>query len=1245
MISKLLKDTLLLVGDAASDRVILRGIFESSYNLLEAENTEQALLLLEQNRDCIAAVVLDVPLTQENEIRAVAKACRGVGGKETPFLLIITPAGTGAREEFAFMLGATDVVIKPYTPISIQRRLQVLVDLYLHQQNLEKLVSEQSETIRHTNQVMIDALSAIIEHRNTESGNHVLRIRRFTKILLEQVARSCPEYGLTDAAIDIIASASALHDIGKISIPDAILNKPDRLTEEEFAVMKTHTVVGGELIENLTDMGDVEFLRYAYNIALYHHERWDGNGYPSGLAGDAIPICAQVVGIADAYDALTTVRAYKPAVKCGQAVNMILNGECGAFSPKLLECFKRVRVAFADLAHQYADGYSPKSDDITMPLPGPVWQTQHIDSQQLMQLKYQALLHYANDTVMELDLDHKVFHLVYNPSPDFERITPDASYDEVIDRIRRIGVHPDDREATAEMLAFCAQDFFRLHLRKKSLRLRIYSAGHSRYLPYEFSFLRVNTDDPDRRIALAVWHRLDDGAPEPVSADGELFFTAPALHGLISSILRCECDGRATINAYSDLEALTGYTDDEVTQLFSDSLMELVVPADRERVLAALRELPVHGGSAEIEYRVLRKDQEPVWVLDRCRLYTEPNGDEYCYHALSNNTRARDTQRRLEAAIERNQIIIDQSEGIMFEWDLASDALACSDKWVQRFGYEPISKNFSEQIGRASHFHPDDLSVLRAKIASLRNDVPTSSVDARIADSTGRYLWNKIRATAQYDADGTPVRIVGFITDIDDLKRAALSLKEQAERDALTKLLNKSSTQLLTAEYLTDREPNSLSAMMILDLDNFKSINDTYGHLFGDTILAQIGGSLRKLFRAHDIIGRIGGDEFLIFLKDIPNEDMLRERCELLLGLFRDLFERRVPDLDVSCSIGVSLAPQHGTSFNELFQHADEALYLTKQRGKNAYSFYDPIETHAAAMGANAPTRIDSDEQPGMADNSFVYYVFRCLHESNNVEKTIDELLAHIGKELNVSRVYIFENSEDNSTCSNTFEWCNEGITPEKESLQSVSYVTDIPGWPEVYDEKGIFYCTDVTTLPEQFRQILEPQAIRSMLQCAIMDGGVFRGYVGFDECKNNRLWTQDQIQLLSFLAEMLALFLLKKRSQDKLAEQAENLRRVLDNQDAWIYVINPQTCELRFMNEKTRELAPDVEVGMRCYSTFMQRSCRCENCPVIGLQNREKAESVIKNDNYGVEVTATATPISWNSEAACLITCRETQK
>ena len=300
-----LKDTLLLVGDASSERAQLRRIFEPTFNLLEAENSAQALMLLEPNIDCIAGVLADLPLSDTDGISAISAVLRNAE-LSAPFLLFITHSGTGKHEEEAFRLGVTDVVHKPYTQEAVQRRLQILTDLYLHKLHLETLVAEQNKTIQNSKQVMLDALSAIIEHRSSESGNHVLRIRRFTRILLEEVARSCPEYNLTPEDMDSIASASALHDIGKISIPDSILNKPDRLTAEEFEVMKTHTTVGSQLVTRLNGMGEEVQLRYAYNIALYHHERWDGSGYPTGLKGDDIPICAQAVGLADAFDALTS---------------------------------------------------------------------------------------------------------------------------------------------------------------------------------------------------------------------------------------------------------------------------------------------------------------------------------------------------------------------------------------------------------------------------------------------------------------------------------------------------------------------------------------------------------------------------------------------------------------------------------------------------------------------------------------------------------------------------------------------------------------------------------------------------------------------------------------------------------------------------------------------------------------------------------------------------------------------------
>ena len=576
-------------------------------------------------------------------------------------------------------------------------------------------------------------------------------------------------------------------------------------------------------------------------------------------------------------DALTSKRVYKPAYPYQHAFNMILNGECGAFSPKLLECFKHVRDQFVNLAIQYADGYSPKADHIAIPLPGPVWHTPKLNSLQLSQVKYQTLLHYTNDTVIEFDLDHKVYHMVYNPNSDFELLISNTPYEDVVHSLLINGVHPDDRQKADEVQHYFSRDLFELEHRKKSFQCRMYSPSQAKYFPYEITLLRVNTQNHQQRILLVVFHRMDRAVTDaaPVQLPTTLH-ASPALYGLVSSALRCHCDQNMTIDTGArDLYLLTGYTEEEIRERFGGRYTELIFPEDRPAFQDAIQAILDTGSKSENEYRLIRKDGTLLWVLDKSRAYTEADGQMYVYHAIRDNSQSKAKYHQLQSAIERNQVIIDQSGGIIFEWDLLSDSLYCSPKWEEHFGYLPISQNYGKQVGIATHFHPDDLPAVRSAIEQIRKNADTICIDVRIADSSARYLWTKITATAYLDENGVLTRIIGVLQDIDALKRAELALKEQAERDSLTKLLNKASAQQLVTEYLSARDADSSSAMLILDLDNFKLINDNFGHLYGDAILSLVGTALKKLFRSQDYIGRIGGDEFMIFMRNIPSEDLV----------------------------------------------------------------------------------------------------------------------------------------------------------------------------------------------------------------------------------------------------------------------------------------------------------------------------------------------------------------------------------
>lgn len=471
-------------------------------------------------------------------------------------------------------------------------------------------------------------------------------------------------------------------------------------------------------------------------------------------------------------------------------------------------------------------------------------------------------------------------------------------------------------------------------------------------------------------------------------------------------------------------------------------------------------------------------------------------------------------------------------------------------------------------------------------------------------------------------------------------------IRERAEKDALTGLYNRGAVRqyinrLLSAE---SHHRSGISALLMIDLDNFKIINDTYGHIFGDEVLTRTAAKIRKLFRSNDIIGRIGGDEFMVFIDSIPDIELIQTRCQQLIDAIRTSFFEEDSPISISASVGVALVPEHGTILSELYHKADQALYKAKKLGKNRYCIYNDSDMDAIKDLVSAVnTQIDSDEQPGIADNSLIHFVFQRLYETGDVYSTIDDILAEVGRQMNVSRVYIFENNSDNTACRNTFEWCNQNIRPEIDNLQDISYTSGIyQNWPDSYDENGVFYCADVSQLSGEIREHLEAQGIKSMLHSAILDRGVFRGFVGFDECVNNRIWTTTQINTLVFLSKLLAVFLVKNRSQDTAQLLSDNLRSLLDNQNAWIYVIDPQTFRLRYLNQRVHDISPVVREGAFCYEVLHNRTACCPDCPARNIQNEGVHESFILNSHLGIYVRAEATKINWNGKDSCLITCRQ---
>ncbi len=354
-----IKNCMLIIDDDFFNREVLKNIFYHDFVFEEAENGEEGLQKIYRHKEKLCAIILDVnmPIMTGIELLAILFQ-QGLPAEIPVFLVTADNEEEIAKEAYGY--GVMDIINKPIVPFVIQKRVLSVIELFRNREALqarvvgqEKQLEENANTIDALHRGTIEALATAIEFRDVESGLHTRRIYDITKYMLLKTEMGA---GFSAHEIESIAIGAIMHDIGKIAIPDHILNKPGRLTPEEYELMKQHTVKGGQLMENLSNMQDHDSYLYACDIARHHHERWDGKGYPDGLEGEEISVWSQVVSIADVYDALISPRVYKKAFSPERAVEMICGGECGAFNPKLIECFLQVE---GEIRQWYLDDKAP----------------------------------------------------------------------------------------------------------------------------------------------------------------------------------------------------------------------------------------------------------------------------------------------------------------------------------------------------------------------------------------------------------------------------------------------------------------------------------------------------------------------------------------------------------------------------------------------------------------------------------------------------------------------------------------------------------------------------------------------------------------------------------------------------------------------------------------------------------------------------------------------------------------------
>lgn len=711
----------------------------------------------------------------------------------------------------------------------------------------------------------------------------------------------------------------------------------------------------------------------------------------------------------------------------------------------------------------------------------------------------------------------------------------------------------------------------------------------------------------------------------------------------------CLNDDRLTVTYMSDgFLGLLGYTRAELAGRFQNSLVEMMYEPDRAPTLASIRAQLATSHTAEAEYRVLNSQGHIQWVLGKGSLLRE-GGRDLWYCVLLDTTALKNAQASLRHTENRYRSALQATNLYVFESELPDDSFRLLSPARKRL-FRVVPARYSEAMEKAATLcHPEDtdrflrlFSVPNLLAAAARGE-ETVSLECRLRGTDQRYVWYSL-SLALMPEEGGPCRLIGCLNDIDERKRHESQMLLSAQTDGLTGLYNKTCTEGLIRDFL-EKYPCEEHAFLLVDIDNFKAINDNLGHLFGDAVLADLAATIKSLFRSADILGRIGGDEFVVFLKHVGTGPALRDKAEELCEAFRRSYDTGTNEHSLSCSVGIALAPRDGVLYGDLYRKADAALYMAKNSGKNRYCIYDEahIARHHALPPRNTVTAIAAASGSVLSfQENLLSYAFSMLYEARNIDTVVHLILGMVGDHYGVSRAYVFENSPDDLYCSNSYEWCAPGVEPQKDRLQNVVYA-DLGNFLSLYDTEGIFYCRDVDLLNGPGHDLVVSQGIRSMLHVAIFDEHRHKGFVGFDECQGLRLWTSDEINTLTLLAKIVGIFVLKRNISARLVNAYNDIRSILDSMAAWTYVIDQNSYELLYLNEATRRFVPGARLGQKCHEAFFKgRHTPCEHCPIRAMLERGELRATleVENPSLGVWSEATASRIPWSGGNHAVLMC-----
>lgn len=634
-----------------------------------------------------------------------------------------------------------------------------------------------------------------------------------------------------------------------------------------------------------------------------------------------------------------------------------------------------------------------------------------------------------------------------------------------------------------------------------------------------------------------------------------------------------------------------------------------------------------------------------LWYEKSINIVYDDIGEEYlirCYiEDVSKEQRAVNEQRRYEAMISKSNDV--------YELNISrNQAISGHGDWKQLFGIE-ASSDYSRMIhefaGRV--IHPDDrdtfLKSFRREnlIREFRVGNMVHTCEYRISKYAQQWCWMRCTVHLFEDLDLGHIRGFAYVENIDIEKKKELELLYKSQHDMLSGLYNKVTTKEKIDDYLQGLGKNGSHALFIVDLDNFKDINDQFGHVFGDMIISEVSAKIKATFREADLAGRIGGDEFVILMKNIQQKSIATVKAKQICELIYTSYKKGDKKYYVSASVGVAYFGKHGYSFDELYHNADVAMYNSKEYGRNRFSVYSE-NMKFCNMSGSIPREKEILVRGRNFEDYIGAYIFKMLYDSADPNEAVESALEIIAKHYGFCRAYVFEDTVVGQRTRQTFEWCHDGIEALIEQMQDVSY-KELGDLHELFGDDGLFLLEDIHSANLSLRKILDAQKVKSVVAVAMKQGGSMNGFVGFDNCSGSTVLEPDQIWDIINLGNILSVFISQMRNREKYERLNKLMISALNAVGSYLYVCNPNTYEILFTNRKVQDMVDNVKAGDLCYQVLCGRDTPCSGCLMDTLKCSEHNETSKEyyNELLGIWVKCSASWIEMDGVGqVCLVNC-----